>query len=80
MKRVLLITLIAILILGAILVGRALMLTSLQIKEPSAAALNIDRNEALSRFSRAIQFQTVSYSENPKPVEHDAFVAWLVQA
>jgi carboxypeptidase PM20D1 len=77
MKRVLLILFLGLLILIAVLAGRALMLPSMQMTAPPAAALTIDRAAALARFSRAIQFRTVSYSENPQPVEHDAFVQWL---
>jgi carboxypeptidase PM20D1 len=82
MKKALLLIVIAIVVFAAILVGRALMLPSRQVHVAAAPQLNIDRNAALQRFSRSIQFKTVSYDSKsaPQPVEHDAFLAWLPTA
>lgn len=77
MKRVVLIFLAALAALIAILVGRALTLSSKQITAPPALPLAIDRDAAVARLSRAVQFRTVS-SENPV-AERQAFIAWLAQ-
>ena len=83
MRRAAVIVLVLVLALLGILITRALTLPSKQIEATTAApALTIDRNAALARFTRAVQFRTVSYGqEKPAgPVEHDAFIAWLAQA
>jgi carboxypeptidase PM20D1 len=80
MKRFFLFLGAALLILIAVLIGRTLAAGSMQIAAPAEPPLTMDRAAALSRFARAIQFRTVSYSENPQTTEHDAFVAWLAQA
>lgn len=83
MKRVFVVVALVILIVLGVAIARAVTLPSKQL-EPLAAAppLAIDRNAALARFTRAVQFRTVSYgNEKPAgPVEHDAFIAWLAQA
>src|SRR6185436_15016794 len=78
-KRVLQVLGLAILVLAAILIGRALSLPSMQIAAPAAPPLRIDRAAALARFSRAIQFRTVSYEAQQPAGDHDAFVAWLAE-
>src|ERR1051325_4147049 len=80
MKRALLIIGLAILILAAILVVRTLGATSMQIAAPPAPPLRIDRAAALGRFSRAIQFRTVSNESQRTTNDHDAFMAWLAEA
>lgn len=82
MKRALLLIGAAILILVAVLAGRALSVPSMQLAAPAAPPLAIDRAEALARLTRAIQFRTISHGEGSahEPVEHDAFVTWLAQA
>jgi carboxypeptidase PM20D1 len=80
MKRVLLFLGLAILVLAAIVLVRTFSVTSMQIAAPPAPPLAIDRAAALARFSRAIQFRTVSLGENSPTTEHDAFVAWLATA
>lgn len=81
MKRVLLIVLIAILVLVGVLLARAVMLPSKQITAAAAPPLAIDRNAALTRFTRAVQFRTISYGDEKPltPVEHEPFIAWLAQ-
>ncbi|HUP62483.1 MAG TPA: M20 family peptidase [Thermoanaerobaculia bacterium] len=76
MKRALLVLGALLLILLAILIGRALVLPSMQIAAPAAPPLSIDRDAALARFTRAIRFPTVS----GRSAEHDAFLAWLGEA
>lgn len=80
MKRILLFVLTVVVILIAVLIGRALSAGSMQIAEPAAPALTIDRAPALGRLARAIQFQTVSYENRAAGGEHEAFVAWLAEA
>jgi carboxypeptidase PM20D1 len=80
LKKFLRILAIVLLIVVAALLVRTLTLQSNQIAAPAAAAVVLDERGAIARFSRAIQFQTVSYSENAKPVEHEAFIAWLAEA
>ncbi|HEX8170811.1 MAG TPA: M20 family peptidase [Thermoanaerobaculia bacterium] len=82
MKRITAIVLALVALVVAILIVRAATLRSRQITASPAPPLAIDRNAALARFSRAVQFQTVSYGEvkSAKPVEHEAFIAWLAQA
>lgn len=82
MKRVLLFILILLLVLIGGLVARAVMLPSKQITAAAAPPLTIDRDAALARFTRAIQFRTVSYGDATPatPAEHDAFIVWLAQA
>ena len=80
MKRVVLLLLLLFVALVAVLAGRTVSRTSMQITAPAAPPLKLDRAAALARFVRAIQFQTVSYAQNAQPVEHDAFVAWVAQA
>ncbi len=81
MKRVLLFLGLAILILAAVLIARTLSVTSMQLAEPAAPPLRIDRTAALARFSRAIQFRTVSEEGVARATpDHDAFVAWLADA
>jgi hypothetical protein len=79
MKRFFAILSVLILALIAILAIRTVTITSRQITASPADLLKIDRHAALERFSRAVQFQTISYEESGRPVEHDAFVAWLAQ-
>ena len=81
MKRIALLLLVLLIALTAVLVARAYSVTSRQISAPAAPPLAIDRNAALARFARAVQFRTVSYDGHaPEPVEHEAFLAWLAQA
>lgn len=80
MRRVLAILFVLLLALAAVLAGRALTLRSRQIAVAPAPPLAIDREAALQRFSRAIQFRTISYSDFPKPGDHDAFLLWLPAA
>jgi len=83
MKRALLIVGIAVVTLAAILIGRALATPSMQIAAPPAPPLRIDRAAALARFSRAIQFRTVS-EEGGHPArqagETPALLSWLAAA
>jgi carboxypeptidase PM20D1 len=79
MKRLLLFIGAVLLILVAVLLGRALTVKSMQIAAPAAPPLRIDRSAALSHFTRAIQFRTVSFEGRTPTSEHDAFVAWLAQ-
>jgi len=79
-KRALLFLGAILLLLIAILIGRTLTMSSMQIAAQAAPPLAIDRAAALQRFSRAIQFRTVSYENNPAASEHDAFIAWIAQA
>jgi len=80
MKRVVMFAGALVLILGSVLVGRALAARSMQIAAPAAPGLAIDRQAALARLGRAIQFRTVSYENGAASGEHEAFVAWLAQA
>jgi carboxypeptidase PM20D1 len=80
MKRIVLVVGAVVVILIAVLIGRALGAGSMQIAVPSAPPLTIDRQPALARFARAIQFRTVSFENRAPSGEHDAFVAWLAQA
>src|SRR5687768_10052903 len=80
MKRVFLVLGALLLLLVAILVARTLSVTSMQLAAAAAAPLAIDRASALARFARAIQFRTVSYSENPQLGEHDEFIAWIASS
>ncbi|PYQ28882.1 MAG: hypothetical protein DMF56_14515 [Acidobacteria bacterium] len=80
MKRALLLVATAILVLAAVLLVRTFSVTSMQIAAPPAPPLVLHRAAALARFSRAIQFRTVSFGENSPTTEHDAFVAWLATA
>lgn len=66
-----------------IVVSRAALVRSRQISATPAPPLEMDRQAAIGRLSRSLQFRTVSYSElDPPaaPVEHEAFIAWLSQA
>src|SRR5687768_7917613 len=78
MKRILLFALLALTVLIAVLVARALTLESKQITAPAEPKLTIDRAAAVQRFARAIQFRTVS--SEPRSFERDSFIAWLAQA
>lgn len=60
MKRLLAAVLAALVVLVAVLVGRALTIDSRQMTASHAPPLALDRDAALQRFSRAIQFRTVS--------------------
>src|SRR5436190_22943 len=80
MKRALLLVATAIRVLAAVLLVRTFSVTSMQIAAPPAPPLVLHRAAALARFSRAIQFRTVSFGENSPTTEHDAFVAWLATA
>jgi carboxypeptidase PM20D1 len=78
MRRILSALAIAIVALLAVLIGRTLMLQSKQIAATPAPQLQIDSQAALARFTRALQFRTVS--SEPATFERDAFVAWLAQS
>lgn len=80
MKRVLLPIAAILLILAAVILVRALTVTSMQVAAPAAPPLRIDRGAALARFTRAIQFRTVSHEGHSPTTEHEAFVAWIAQA
>jgi len=95
MKRLLIILGAALAALLAILVIRAATATSMQVTAPPAPALAIDRDAALARFSRAIQFQTISHEpgtdvhstppldDGPQaiaPSQHYLFTRWLAEA
>lgn len=80
LKKLFKFLLVLLLIVIAIVLVRTFTLSSKQITATPAANAKIDERATIDRFSRAIQFQTVSYSENAKPVEHEAFIAWLAQA
>ena len=60
MRRIFITLACAFVLLLAVMIGRTLMLQSKQIKATPATALQIDRQAALARFARAIQFRTVS--------------------
>ncbi len=76
MKRVLLLLGVLVVALLAVLIVRAAMTTSMQITAAPAPPLAIDRAAAVARFSRALQFRTVS----PGGDGHAAFLAWLAEA
>jgi carboxypeptidase PM20D1 len=82
MKRAVLIVVALLVVLIGVIVVRALTLPSMQVAAAGAPQVAIDREAALARFTRAIQFRTISYgSEQPAgPADHDAFVDWLATA
>ncbi len=83
MKRAVLVLITLLLILAAVVTVRALPLPSKPLASGGTAPpLMSDRAAALARFTRAIQFRTISFGdETPSgPVEHQAFVAWLAEA
>ena len=80
MKRAIVIVLALVAVLAAVLVVRAMSVPSMQISEPPAQAPPIDRDGALSRLSRAVQFRTVSATGVPPGAEHSAFVEWIAAA
>lgn len=67
---------------AAVVVTRAALVRSRQVSAEPAPPLQMDRQAAIGRLSRALQFRTVSYSDldTPAPVEHEAFSAWLTDA
>ncbi|HVE70542.1 MAG TPA: M20 family peptidase [Thermoanaerobaculia bacterium] len=73
MKRALLIIVLAIAALIAVLLVRTFTMTSRQITAAAVSPPQIDRDAAVARFARAIQFRTVSGQP------HEEFVAWLAQ-
>jgi len=79
-KRLLAILLLIVVVLGGILITRAFALASRQLPATPAPPLTIDRTLALQRFSRAIQFRTISFEEQNQPTDHAAFIAWVAQA
>ncbi len=76
MKRAVLLVVALLAMFVAVLLVRAAMLESKQIRASAAPPLAIDRDAAVARFSRAIRIRTVS-SEQP---DNAAFLAWLAQA
>jgi carboxypeptidase PM20D1 len=81
-KRVLAVFLLLLAVLVSVLVIRAATLSSKQVTASAPPALSIDRDAAMARFVRAVQFRTISFGDaTPSlPPEHDQFIAWLATA
>jgi len=83
MKRVLLAIGGMIVLLAAILLARTFSTTSMQLAAKAAPPLRIDRAAALARFSRAIQFRTVSEGGGHparQAGETPTLLSWLAEA
>ena len=82
MKKLSLLVLGAVCAIVAVLVIRTTAFTSRQIHTQAAEKFNFDRDTALSRLSRAIQFQTVSSSKvsQSTAIEFERFHTFLAAA
>ncbi|HEX6160483.1 MAG TPA: M20 family peptidase [Thermoanaerobaculia bacterium] len=81
MKRLILALLAVVVLLAAIVLYRAATVESRQIAAAPAPPVAIDRDAAVQRLARAVQYRTVSHGKNVAGVaEHDPFVSWLPTA
>ena len=78
MRKLGLVLLVITIAIAAVVLVRAALVRSHQIAVAPAPAVAVDPN-AVARLSRAVQFKTVSYSDEQLG-DHDAFVEWLPSA
>lgn len=79
MKKLAVLLLATVVLLAGIVLARAAMVHSRQLAVTPAPRVAVDPN-AVARFSRAVQFRTVSEAPSPVPGDHEAFMVWLPTA
>ena len=73
MRRFVFVVLASLVVFAAILAGRTVSIRSRQLPTEPASPLNLDRNAALEKLARAIQFRTVAHHE-PGQAQIEEFV------